>query len=104
MTKDSTKPYLAELSEGLCQRLQREQTLDVQEPVLFLKNRLNKGLYYKYKSKGYIIKVVTVTKKLPLDDFKNIKNNLGEIQNQQDSDRDKKQKVIPKKVLRPKEG
>ena len=32
------------------------------------------------------------------------KDDLGEAQNQQDSDRDKKQKAIPKKVLRPEEG
>ena len=36
-TEDGTEPYLAELSEGLCQGLQGAQALDVQKPVLFLK-------------------------------------------------------------------
>jgi hypothetical protein len=39
--------------------------LDVQEPVLFLKDRLNKGLYCRYKDKGYATEVVTAEKLLP---------------------------------------
>ena len=46
------------------------------------------------------MEVITTAEKLPLDDFKNIKDSLGEAQNQQDSDRDKKQKVTLKKVLK----
>ena len=38
-----------------------------------LRGYFNEGLYYRRKSKGYIIKVVTVIKKLPLDNFKDIK-------------------------------
>ena len=46
-----------------------------------------------------MIKVVTIAEKLLLDNLKDIKNNLGEAQNQQDSDRDKKQKIIPRWLL-----
>ena len=81
MTEDRTEPYLAELSEGLCQGLQGEQALDVQEPALFLRGRLNEGLYYGRKSKGYATEVVTATEKLLLDDLEDIKDNLGEAQN-----------------------
>ena len=63
-TKDSTKPYLAE-----------------QELVLFLKGRFNEGLYYRRKSKGYTTKVITATKKLLLDNLKDIKDNLSKAQN-----------------------
>ena len=35
-----------------------------------------------------------------MDNLKDIKDNLGEAQNQQDSNRDKKQKVILKKVFK----
>ena len=76
----------------------------MQEPALFFRGSLNKGLYYGYKSKGYTTEVVIVTKKLLPDDLEDIKDNLGEAQNQQDSDRDKKQKAILKKVLRLEEG
>ena len=74
--------------------------MDVQEPALFLRGRLYEG----HKSKGYATEVVTITEKLPPDDLEDIKDNSGEAQNQQDSDRNKKQKAIPKKVLRPEEG
>ena len=49
------------------------------------------------------MEVVTAAEKLPPDDLKDIKDSSGEAQNQQDSDRDKKQKAILKKVLRPEE-
>ena len=78
--------------------------MDVQESVLFLRGRLNEGLYYGHKSKGYATEVVTATEKLPPDDPKDIKDNSGEAQNQQDSDRDKKQKAILKKVPRSEKG
>ena len=45
------------------------------------------------------MEVVITAEKLPLDDLKDIKDNLGEVQNQQDSDRDKKQKIILKWLL-----
>ena len=45
------------------------------------------------------MEVITTAEKLPLDDFKDIKDNSGEAQNQQDSDRDKKQKIIPRWLL-----
>jgi len=47
--------------------------------VFFLKGHFNKGLYHGYKSKEYIIKGVIIAKKLPLNSFEDIKNNLGEI-------------------------
>ena len=50
------------------------------------------------------MEVVIATEKLLLDDLKDIKDNLSKVQNQQDSNRDKKQKVILKKVLRLEEG
>jgi hypothetical protein len=49
------------------------------------------------------MKVVTIAEKLPPDNLEDIKDNLGEAQNQQDSNRDKKQKAILKKVLRSEE-
>jgi hypothetical protein len=47
--------------------------------VLFLRGSLNKGLYYRYKGKGYIIEVVIIAKKLLLDNLKDIKDNLGKV-------------------------
>ena len=41
--------------------------MDVQEPALFLRGCLNKGLYYGHKDKGYATEVVTTAKKLPPD-------------------------------------
>jgi hypothetical protein len=43
--------------------------LGVQEPALFFRGCLDKGLYYRYKGKGYATEVVT-TGKLLLDGFK----------------------------------
>ena len=43
-----------------------------------LRGRLNKGLYYGRKSKGYVTEVVIATEKLPLDDFEDIKDSSGE--------------------------
>jgi len=48
--------------------------------VLFLRSHLNKGLYYGYKGKGYATEVVTIAKKLLLDDLKDINNGLGKAQ------------------------
>ena len=56
-------------TEGPCQGLQEEQELDVQEPALFLRGCLNKGLYYGRKGKGYATEVVTITKRLLPDGF-----------------------------------
>jgi hypothetical protein len=50
----------------------------MQEPALFLRGCLYKGLYYIYKGKGYITEVV-ITKKLLLDNLKGVKDNLGEV-------------------------
>ena len=61
----------------------------MQELALFLRGRLYKGLYYRYKGKGYATEVVT-TKKLPLDDLKGIKDNLGEAQSQEDNNKETK--------------
>ena len=49
------------------------------------------------------MEVVITAEKLLLDNLKDIKDSLGEAQNQQDSNRDKKQKVILKKVFKLKE-
>ena len=75
-------------------RVTREQEFDVQESALFLRGRLHEGLYCGRKGKRYAIEVITIAKKLPLDDLKNIK----------DSNKDKKQKVILKRVLKLKEN
>ena len=77
----------------------KKQELDIQEPALFLRDCLHEGLYCGHKGKRYMMEVVITTKKLPLDDLKDIKDNSGKVQNQQDSDRDKKQKTIPKWLL-----
>jgi hypothetical protein len=61
----------------------------MQEPALFLKGRLHKGLYYGYKGKGYTMEVVT-TEKLPPDDLKGVKDNSSEVQSQQDNDKETK--------------
>ena len=68
--------------------------MDIQKPALFLKSHFYKGLYCGRKGKRYAIEVITIAKKLPLDDLKNIK----------DSNKDKKQKVILKRVLKLKEN
>ena len=47
--------------------------------MLSLKSYLYKGLYYRYKGKEYIIEVVITAKKLPLDNVKDIKDNLGKV-------------------------
>jgi hypothetical protein len=52
--------------------------LDVQEPALFLRDRLYKGLYCGYKGRRYAIKVVIIAEKLPPDDLEDIKDSLGE--------------------------
>jgi len=46
----------------------------------FLEIVLTKGLYYGYKGKGYVTEVVTTAKKLPLDDLKDVKDDLGKAQ------------------------
>jgi len=43
----------------------------------FLEIVLIKGLSYGYKGKEYAIEVVIIVKKLPLNNLKDIKNNLG---------------------------
>ena len=73
--------------------------MDIQEPALFLRGRLHEGLYCGRKGKRYAMEVVTTAEKLPPDDLEDIKDNSGEAQNQQDSDRDKKQKTIPRWLL-----
>ena len=64
-TKDRTEPYLAKPSKGSCQGLQGEQALDVQEPALFLRDRLYEGLYCRRKGKGYATEVVSNEKLSP---------------------------------------
>ena len=61
--------------------------MDVQEPALFHRGRLNEGLHCGYKGKGYATEVVTTAKKLPSDDLEDIKDNLDGAQNQQDNDK-----------------
>ena len=74
--------------------------MDVQESALFLRDCLHEGLYCGHKGKRYAMEVVATAEKLPLDDLEDIKDNSGEAQNQQDSDRDKKQKTIPRRLLK----
>ena len=98
MTKDRTEPYLNKLVKDLIKDY-KEQELDVQELALFLKDHLYKRLYCGRKGKRYAMEVITTAKKLPLDNLKDIKDNSGKAQNQQDSNRDKKQKIIPRWLL-----
>ena len=86
-TKDRTEPYLYKLVNDLIKDY-KEQELDIQEPALFLRDCLYKGLYYRYKGKRYIIEVVIIAKKLLLDNLKDIKDNLGEVQSQQDNNKE----------------
>jgi hypothetical protein len=56
-----------------------EYKFNIQELALFLRGCLYKGLYYRYKGKGYVIEVVIITKKLLLNGFKDIKNSVGKV-------------------------
>ena len=62
-------------------RVIREQEFDVQELALFFRDRLYKGLYCGRKGKRYMMEVVIIAEKLPLDDLEDIKDNLGEVWN-----------------------
>ena len=53
--------------------------MDIQEPALFLRDRLHEGLYCGRKGKRYAIEVVITAKKLPLDDLEDIKVSNGRI-------------------------
>ena len=44
--------------------------MDVQEPALFLRDCLYEGLYCGRRGKRYVIEVVIIAEKLPLDGFK----------------------------------
>ena len=66
--------------------------MDIQELVLFFKSCLYEGLYCGRKGKRYTIEVVIIAKKLPLDNFKNIKNSLGKVQNQQNNNKETRSK------------
>ena len=59
--------------------------LDLQKSVLFLRDHLYKSLYCGRKGKEYAMEVVTIAEKLLLDGFEDIKDSLGEVQSQQDS-------------------
>jgi hypothetical protein len=48
--------------------------LDVQEPALFLRGRLNEGLYCRRKGKRYATEVVTTAEKLLPDGFEDIED------------------------------
>jgi hypothetical protein len=73
-TGDRAEPYLAKLVKDLIKDY-KEQELDIQEPALFLRGRLHKGLYCRHKGKRYTMEVVTAAKKLPPDDLEDIKDN-----------------------------
>ena len=47
--------------------------------MLFLRDYLYKGLYCRYKGKGYIMEVVIIAEKPLLDDLENVKDNLGKL-------------------------
>ena len=64
------------LDSGRHQGLQGEQEFNVQEPALFLRGRLNEGLYYRHKGKEYAMEVVTTAEKLQPDNLKDIKDSL----------------------------
>ena len=66
--------------------------MDVQEPALFLRGRLDEGLCCGHKGKGYATEVVTIAEKLPPDDTK---DDLGEAQDQQDNDKETKSRRQP---------
>ena len=80
-TEDRTEPYLDKLVKDLVKDY-KEQELDVQEPALFLRDRLHEGLYCGRKGKRYAMEVVTIAEKLPPDNLEDIKDNLGEARNQ----------------------
>ena len=86
ITKDRTEPYLYKLVNDLIKDY-KEQELDVQEPALFLRDCLYKGLYCRYKGKRYIMKVVIIAEKLLLDNLEDIKDDLDDVQSQQDKDK-----------------
>ena len=51
---------------------------------------MTKGLYCGHKGKGYATEVVITAKKLPPDGLKDVEDDLGEVQNQQDNDKETK--------------
>jgi len=46
--------------------------------------------YYGHKGKGYATEVVITAKKLPPDGLKDVEDDLGEAQNQQDNNKETK--------------
>ena len=54
--------------------------MDIQEPALFLRDRLYEGLYCRRKGKGYAKEVVTTAEKLPPDDLEDVKDDLDDAQ------------------------
>ena len=79
--EDRTRLYLAKLVKDLVKDYKKNRNW-MYRSQYFLKIILIKGLYYRYKGKRYVIEVVITTKKLLLDGFKNIKDDLGKALNQ----------------------
>ena len=77
-------------------RVIREQEFNVQESALFLRGRLNEGLYCGHKDKEYTTEVVAIAEKLPLDSFTGVKDSLGEAQNQRDNNKETKGRRLSK--------
>ena len=88
-TKDGTKPYLAKPVKDLAKDYKGNRNWTYRSQH-FLEIVLTKGLYYGHKGKGYATEVVTIAKKLPLDNLEDIKDDLGKAQNQQDNDKETK--------------
>ena len=47
--------------------------------MLFLRDCLYKGLYCGRKGKRYVMEVVIIAEKLPLDDLEDIKDDLDDV-------------------------
>jgi len=88
-TKDRTKPYRDKLVKDLIKGYKGNRNWTYRSRH-FPEIVLIKGLYYGHKDKGYATEVVTTAKRLPLDNLKDIKDDLGEAQNQQDNNKETK--------------
>jgi len=76
--KDRTKPYWDKLVKDLVRNYKGNRNWIYRSQRFSLEIVLIKGLYYRYKGKGYATEVVTIAEKLLLDNLKDVKDNLGE--------------------------
>ena len=77
-------------TERACQGLQGSRNLTYRSQRFCSEVVLTKDCIVDIKDKEYATEVVTIAEKLPLDGFTDIKDSLGEAQNQRDNDKETK--------------